>query len=204
MNESGDTALVSVIKSSMDKSVVTFLLENQADVNLAYKYGNTPLICAIGKQNIGIIEILLKYKATVNYVKEDGFTPLLAAIYKNDAVIVRILLNGGADVNFVCECGLTPLYAAVVRGNTEIIKVLLCYGAKSNIETCGSTLLYKAIKSGHTYVVQLLLSGKYSPILGNYEVIQRIFRNLAKVNAVYEFGLTPRRFIWQQKQNTSE
>ncbi|KAI4455152.1 ankyrin repeat ph and sec7 domain containing protein secg-related [Holotrichia oblita] len=191
MDEFGNTALTSATEHSMPKSVVQFLLENQADVNLPDKYGSIPLHFAIENQNIDVIEILLKYKSMVDYIQNDGYTPLIAAICKNNAVIVRILLDYGADVNFLGEYGLTPLYAAAMNGNPEIIKTLLRYGAKSDIETCGNTLLYKAIQSGYGDIVRLLLSGKYSPILGNYEVMQRIYRNLANANAVYEFGLTP-------------
>ncbi|KAI4455159.1 ankyrin repeat-containing [Holotrichia oblita] len=191
MDESGNIALVSAIKSIMGKSVVEFLLENEADVNLSDKEGDTPLICAVDRENIDIIEVLFKYNATVNCVNKYGGTPLLYAIDKNNANIVHILLDYGADVNFTVESALTPLYAAVIIGNPEIVNILLRYGAQSNIETCGNTLLYKAIKSGHWFIVQLLLRGKYSLILGNYEVTQKIYRNLANANAVYEFGLTP-------------
>ncbi|KAI4455156.1 pote ankyrin domain [Holotrichia oblita] len=190
-DECGDIALVSTIRNCMDKSVVKFLLENEADVNLADKYGISSLRYAIAHQRIDIIELFLKCNAKINYVEQDGFTPLLHGIYKNNVTIIRILLDYGADVNFTGDYGITPLYAAAMKGDPEIIKTLFRYGPKSNIETSGNTLLYKAIQSDCMIIVQLLLSAKYSPIFGNYEVIQRIYHNRANVNAVYEFGLTP-------------
>lgn len=195
VNTEGRTALVSVIDRNMDKSDVDFLLEVQADVNLADANGNTPLITAIecGKRNV--VKILLENNAIVNYVDKHGLTPLIASINKKNSKMTRILLDNGADVNFVSDCGLTPLYSAVMSGHNGIINMLLSYEPRTDVETCGNTLLFNAIKLGYVEVVCLLLSKKlpnrWDSSNYKYQVVQTIILNAANVNAINEFGVTP-------------
>lgn len=197
MSETGRTTLVSVIKRQvMDKSVVEFLIENHADVNLADKTGNTPLITAIRRENIGIVEILLKNNAFINAVGMDDISPLIAAVQEANPVITRILLENGADVNYVCKNGVTPLYVSVLGGNEEIIKMLLDSNANPNIEVRGNTLLYNAIRLGHCKIIYLLLQQQTNlsdqlNIPGHQGIIDRIYRNRANANAIYEFGSSP-------------
>ncbi|MEW6040593.1 MAG: ankyrin repeat domain-containing protein, partial [Elusimicrobiota bacterium] len=63
------------------------------------KYGWTPLIWAISKNNIELIKLLLSNGANVNDKDHFGYTPLIWAAWINSIDIVRLLLNSGADVN---------------------------------------------------------------------------------------------------------
>ena len=78
--------------------ILTELLEFEADVNIADKDGNTPLIYAI-KNNISykIIELLLQNGADVDLEDKNRITPLLLAFRCERPEIIKILREYGAD-----------------------------------------------------------------------------------------------------------
>lgn len=61
--------------------------------------GRTPLMRAIEKNDITLIEALLKRGAKVNWKNRQGLTPLMAAMVGSSPVIVKFLIDSGADVN---------------------------------------------------------------------------------------------------------
>lgn len=61
--------------------------------------GRTPLMRAIEKKDIALMEALLKRGAKVNWKNRQGLTPLMAAVVGSSPAIVKFLVDAGADVN---------------------------------------------------------------------------------------------------------
>ena len=108
-----------------DINVVTFLIENGADVNVTDANGNTPLIFIINKTgNFGITRRLLEKGAAVNLQNRSGETALMYAAWRGYASIVRLLLENRADVTLKNRQGSTALTLAESKGHLEIVRML--------------------------------------------------------------------------------
>ena len=108
-----------------DINVVTFLIENGADVNVTDANGNTPLIFIINKTgNLGITRRLLEKGAAVNLQNRSGETALMYAAWRGHASIVRLLLENRADVTLKNRQGSTALTLAESKGHLEIVRML--------------------------------------------------------------------------------
>ena len=91
-----------------NKEVVSFLLENGADVNYNSGFG-TPLMAAVVKNHQDIIVQLLQKNADVNLSDESGTTALhYATMFKNTNTI-KLLTEAGADINRLDAQNYSPL-----------------------------------------------------------------------------------------------
>ena len=105
--------------------VVTFLIENGAEVNITDANGNTPLIFIIHKTgNLGITKKLLEKGAIVNTQNRTGETALMYAAWRGHSQIVRLLLEYRADVTLKNRQGDTALTLAESKQHLEIIQML--------------------------------------------------------------------------------
>ena len=108
-----------------DIDVVTFLIENGADVNVTDVNGNTPLIFIINKTgHLEITQRLLGKGAAVNTQNRTGETALMYAAWRGHADIVRLLLNNRADATLKNGQGETALTLAESKGHLEIVRML--------------------------------------------------------------------------------
>ncbi len=106
-------------------NVVSFLIENGADVNVTDANGNTPLIFIINKTgNLEITERLLEKGAAVNTQNGNGETALMYAAWRGHAKIVRLLLENRADATLKNRRDDTALTLAESQGYLEIVEML--------------------------------------------------------------------------------
>ncbi len=145
------TALLEAIFGAAPERLKTagFLLEHGADPNQAVDaWVATPLLGAVGKRDLGLIELLLEFGADINARGAPQFhQPLYRAIFYHepeDQVVIEFLLAKGADPN--ASLGFldphpTPLARAVFecyygkgRGVAvlDTIDILLSHGADIN------------------------------------------------------------------------
>lgn len=134
----GQTPLYWAVEKD-DITVVKFLLEHGADVNLSSSLKDKyPLNLAIGKcnrslgnVNLEIVKLLLDKKADVNARDDWGSTPLCCAVTGNHFAAAKLLIENGADTNVRFNNGNnTPLSSAVMPlHNISMIKLLLDNGA---------------------------------------------------------------------------
>ena len=92
----GNPGLIIAI-SRRDEAWTGFLLNKGADINLAGKGGDTPLIAA---SRIGFTQAaqwLIDLHAKVDVPNRMGETPLIIAVQQHAAQIVQMLLAAGAD-----------------------------------------------------------------------------------------------------------
>lgn len=92
----GDTALI-VAVGKRDSSWTSFLLNNDADPNLANRDGDTPLIVAARIGYESAAEWLLAKGAKVDQPNRMGETPLIVAVHQRRPDLVKLFLSKGAD-----------------------------------------------------------------------------------------------------------
>ena len=108
-----------------DMGVAMFLIENDANVNVADVNGNTPLVFIINKTgNLKVIQRLLEKGARVNLQNRTGETALMYAAWHGHLAIVQLLLENRADVTLKNRQGRTALTLAESKGHQEIVEML--------------------------------------------------------------------------------
>ncbi|SUW07618.1 ankyrin repeat-containing protein [Brachyspira pilosicoli] len=92
-DDGGLTALTVVEK----REVAKILLDNNADINKKGRDGYTPLMMAVRRDNINLIEFFIENNADLDMYDPEGNTALIIAAknHKND--IFELLLKNGAD-----------------------------------------------------------------------------------------------------------
>ncbi|MCU7615496.1 ankyrin repeat domain-containing protein [Chryseobacterium sp. GMJ5] len=76
-----------------NKDLTTYLLEKNADPNIADATGSTPLFWAVKFGNKELIELLLKHKADKSIKDSQGMTPFEYALQTNNKEIINLLKN---------------------------------------------------------------------------------------------------------------
>jgi uncharacterized protein len=118
-----------------------------------------PLIEAVKKTNVRIVQTLLQQKAEVNMTDADGSTALHWAAQKDSVEIADLLLRAGANAKATTRYGVTPLFLASMNGNAAIVGKLLDAGADANTATPdGETALMTAALTGKVEAIKLLLA----------------------------------------------
>jgi len=78
-------------------SVVEFLVNCGADVNVRDSFEQTSLHCAASKGNTKVVEFLLNSGAQVNVCDDKKYTPLHFASNNKHVKVVELLLSRGAQ-----------------------------------------------------------------------------------------------------------
>ncbi|KAG5803716.1 hypothetical protein H9Q74_010882 [Fusarium xylarioides] len=108
-------------------NIVSFLLEEGADLSLKTSDGWTPLLTATPRFP-HIIKIILRYcdrrDVQLEVGDEEGYTPLLEASRKSELETTRILIEAGANRKAQDKYGRTALHLASKTGNVDMVKLL--------------------------------------------------------------------------------
>jgi ankyrin repeat protein len=127
------------------------------------KIDNTPLLSAIGLDEVELVQLLLEKGADPNCEVDDGYTCLLVAIESESPPslqIIKALIAAGADLHVYGINGWAPLHMAAARDQFEAAKLLLDAGANVNqrIQIDGhDSPLMEATRNGNADMVRLLL-----------------------------------------------
>ena len=95
-NRQGETPLLVAI-DNRDSTWVRFLLQNDANPDLAGRSGEVPLIAAVRIGFTDAVDGLLAARANVDATNRMGETALIVAVQQRRAPLVRKLLARGAD-----------------------------------------------------------------------------------------------------------
>jgi len=187
-------------------SVVTLLLENEADPNTVSARGMTPLFLAAHLGNDDIVSILLQKGADPNKLSSD-FTPFLIALQQGHVACLKTLIINKANLTSVDVNGYTYLHHAVGFERPDIVSLLLKNGADTNkTDVLGNTPLYYAINKGRDDIVNLLLKKEANPNMidrqgttylcraidkGSYDIVQSLLKYGADPNQANTNGSTP-------------
>ncbi|NBX71688.1 hypothetical protein EBQ91_02095, partial [bacterium] len=141
-------------------NVLKALLEAQPkpDLDLKNKDGHTPLLRAVMKRDLNIVQALLDAGATVDLSDKAGKTALMFAAEDGHLDIVKALVKSGAAIDLTDHDSNTALMYAAKKGHLDVAKVLLERGAAVDLKDyIGRTALMFAAQEGHIDVVQALL-----------------------------------------------
>jgi ankyrin repeat protein len=110
VDNSGNSALMNLFGKP---DVVHLLINSNADVNIANKYGYTVLMRYCNNMFIPVLKVLLQYKdesgIDIDQIDKNGNTCLMNACKSLNKSLVEILLNARADTNIVNNEGKNAL-----------------------------------------------------------------------------------------------
>lgn len=170
------------------------------------KFGNFPLMTAVNRNNLEIVELLILKGAVVNAQNEAGKTALMLAAFAGKLRIVKELRTYGASYDLRDRNGCTPLHYAVDGGNLDTIHYILMDGAEVNVLDTASgwtPLLRSASLGGNRDIADLLIKfnadvnvldyeGKSALMIavinGNQPLCQILIEHGADVNIKNEYG----------------
>ncbi|KAL7905885.1 ankyrin repeat-containing domain protein [Trichoderma velutinum] len=104
-------------------SIVTWLLEHEADVNATDNQGRSALYYAIKNLHVEVVRELLKWKPQLNNLTTEGQPLVEIAI--EDVSIMRMLLDAGIDMELPNYNNHTVLNIASDWKKTEVVRLLV-------------------------------------------------------------------------------
>ncbi len=163
------------------KRLVQLLLDSGAAVDPTDRFGRTPAVRAMQKDQMGLVKTLVAAGAQINlhlaaylgdvaatkrHIEAGGdtnlrddldYTALHYAARQGQAEVAELLIASGADVHATDKYGYAPLHLAI--DHVEVARVLLDHSARLDAEDqAGETVLEKAVFRGDKEVVSLLLA----------------------------------------------
>ena len=191
-----------------DKTALTALLRDKADVNAPQADGATALHWAVHWDDLETVDLLIKAGANVNTKNDYSATPLSLACTTGNAAMVERLLSAGANPNTAAASGETPLMRCARTGNLAAVKALLARKADVNAKDTerGQTALMWAVSEKHPEIAQALVAagadarahttGGFTPLMfaarvGDVESAKMLVGAGAEVNEKAPDGLTP-------------
>ena len=145
-----------------DVTLAIALIEEGADVNMAYPDGATALHWAAHWSATNLAEALLRAGAFVDGSNELGITPISIACRNGSEEMVDTLLKADANARGAEPSGETVLMSCARTGLLGAVEKLLASGAEPNsVEiNSGQTALMWAALKGHGEVVDALIKEK--------------------------------------------
>ncbi len=106
------------------------LLDAGADIDAKDNRGNTPLILAIKKHNLTLVQFVVVHGVDVNLANAERISLLHQAAYTGDEKVAAFLLKAGADPFVKNADGYTPLDFARAKKNSAVANELKNYMGK--------------------------------------------------------------------------
>ncbi len=148
-------------------SCLKILLENNIDVNgghihprnMYWAYSEVPLILAIARKRVQIVQLLIQAGAKLDVADHWGLTPLVIAAQFGHLQSLQSLLQHGADMNYrISNQHKTALIAAAEQGQFLCLCALLEEGAYYMTSTSsGLNALIAASQNGHRKCLHAIL-----------------------------------------------
>jgi uncharacterized protein len=151
-----------------DRAAAEKLIRAGADLNLANRYGVTPLTVAAQRGHADLIDVLIKAGARVTTAEAtlpEGQTLLMHAARTGNVASVKALLTAGSDPNQKeTRTGTTAVVWAATSNRAGAIRVLAEAGANLNVQSkitayphTQNGVLLTGLEEGYSYVGQTVL-----------------------------------------------
>ena len=158
----GQTLPHTAARMGADAAILRFLEENNLPLNTPDKEGNTPLILASARADLGFVSYWLGYN-TLNATNTKGQSALTQAVATSSPEVVKLLLDKGANSSQKTVEG-HDLYTVLldayrkekgsVQRAEEIIALLVASGLP---KPAPGVLLHKAFEKGDKELIEKLL-----------------------------------------------
>ena len=113
-----------------DLERVRRLVENGADINSKDQYGQTALMNAAHRGQVGLVRLLLEKGAELDITAKYNLSALMLSLIGGHPDVARLLIEAGADVNLRSNMNFySALHLAENAGYNEIIALLKQKGA---------------------------------------------------------------------------
>lgn len=121
-NEEGYSPLILACYHD-NEEVVSFLVDKVSDINGTSNYG-TPLMAAVVKGNLNIMEMLLDRKAETNIADANGTTALHYAVMFKNYEAIKLLIEADADLKIKDNRGQSALDYAAIYNDKKLNNLL--------------------------------------------------------------------------------
>ncbi|KAI0226875.1 hypothetical protein LSAT2_022672 [Lamellibrachia satsuma] len=217
-NEDGaDNLPVVAYESTVDNSVIIYLVSQGANVNVADIYGSTPLHFAAMRGNEVATKELMECRG-IDIEAEDKqqMRALHLAASHNEAEIMSMLIEVGADLRCFDEENGTPLHYACMEGNVKIVKMLfdaaesqgwvVVQSMVTDVDNEKNAALHMAVENRSYDVTQILIdkgavvnvtTTNYSTplhlaaVAGDVDILRLLIDNNARLDALDINQMTP-------------
>ncbi|GBP79037.1 Ankyrin repeat, SAM and basic leucine zipper domain-containing protein 1 [Eumeta japonica] len=105
-------------------NIVNYLIHKESLLNIGDKYGQTPLMRAIGSGRVQIVKKLLDNKVNIEMRDQQGWTALFWAVHHNQQDILNMLIDHGGRLTEIDKFGRTLMEIAESHGYDNIIDIL--------------------------------------------------------------------------------
>jgi len=133
-NADGETPLYVAIREGRD-DIASYLLQNNADPNIAALDGTYPLHSAAASNRLETARLLVQYGGWLECEDMESETPLFYAVRENQLSMVEWLLHKGANPEHTNEDGETVSSFAAEVGSPALVKLFV--GASSYAAAAG-------------------------------------------------------------------
>jgi len=158
----GDSA-ITVATYSGNITLMEMLLDYGADIEIANKDGQTPIIRT---KNTLALSLLVKRGANINAKDNYGYTALRWATQNGNIPAMKLLLDSGANTEIRCNLGRTPIFHT--NDHEEALSLLMKKGANINAKDReGKTALRLATQIGDIPLMKLLLDSGADTEIGD-------------------------------------
>ncbi len=151
--QSWNKRLLADVQSAPDDVVIKDV-KNASNLDVRDRFDNTPLIWAVRKGRLEVVQLLIKSGADINATNRFGATALMWSVMTGHKEIVRFLLEKNANPNIHNIEGDTSLIWAAKKDHQNIAQLLLENGAHLNATNAnGLTARAVAQKTDHQDMV---------------------------------------------------
>lgn len=194
----GQTPLiVTVSKLSTSIKALKLLISSGASLDAADNKGNTALIYAAEKNNVGAMNELIDAGCNMDIQNKNGETALYVAAFNGSYEACRHLLSAGANLETTAKYKRTPLIAAAANGDIKTALHLIYSGADINIMPDGNwnALMYAVYNDNYTLAEELINFGakvNFQDCSGETPIIKAASKlNSAMIKLLLDAGADP-------------